>query len=80
LSSFHRSLAVWPLVRLLVFVQLHRLFFAPQLPHASEASPKKAKNIHRPETRKTDKTEGAVKRAVKKAGPSRKYVDKALGR
>jgi Protein of unknown function (DUF3606) len=30
------------------------------------------------ETRKTDKTTGAVKRAVKKAGPSRRKVEKAL--
>jgi hypothetical protein len=30
------------------------------------------------ETRKTDKTKGAVKRAVKRAGPSRRKVEKAL--
>jgi len=34
----------------------------------------------RHEARKTGKSRGAVKRAVKRAGPSRKKVEKALGR
>jgi hypothetical protein len=34
----------------------------------------------RHEARKTGKSGGAVKRAVKRAGPSRKKVEKALGR